>query len=226
MRTLESAIVGLALALVVAGVVLGALAMPWFARTLVRELDVAASSGLSPTAVENLAERARIFVTDRSAPSLPSEFEGAPAFDANAVSHLEDVRDVLLAARAATGVLVGLLAIWLAFSLARKRLARVASALIAGAVWCLAIPAVAALLAVSDFDTFFAGFHAVFFESGTWTFPADALLIRLFPERFWMGAGASWAAGIVLGAIVLGVAGLLVRRGVHARTNGPQKSSA
>lgn len=226
MRILESAIVGLALAIVVAGVVLGTLAMPWFPRTLARELDVASSSGLSPAAVEDLTERARLVVTDRSAPSLPSEFEGAPAFDEDAVSHLEDVREVLLAARAATGVLAGLLAIWLAFSVAGKRLEQVASALFTGAMWCLVMPAAAAALAASDFDTFFARFHAVFFESGTWTFPADALLIRLFPERFWMGAGVAWAAGIVFGGVVLGLLGLLVRRGVHTREDQLQQSRA
>ena len=226
MRTLESALVGLALALVVAGVVLGALVTPPFTRTLVRGLDVAATSGVSPAAVESLAERVRVFVTDRSSPGLPADFEGAPAFDEAAVSHLEDVREVLFAARATTGVLAGVLAIWLAFGLARKRTDRIASALFAGALWCLVIPVVGAVLALSDFDSFFAGFHALFFESGTWTFPADALLIRLFPEPFWEGAGAALAAGIVFGGAMLGALGYLVRRGTRVTSGGARQPTA
>lgn len=211
MRVFESLIVGLALAIVVAGAVVGVLVTPPVTRTLVRLLDVAASSGLSPAQTENLAEDTRRFVTDCSAPPLPAQLGGLPAFDEAAVDHLVDVRNVLLSARRATGAMAGLLAIWLAASIARRRFSAIASALFAGALCCLAIPVLGAVLALSDFEWMFAMFHALFFKAGTWTFPSDALLIRLFPEAFWVSVGALWAGGIALGAVMLGAAALGVR---------------
>ena len=59
---------------------------------------------------------------------------------------------------------------------------------------------VAAGTAVLDFDTFFSAFHGLFFEPGTWTFPSDSVLIRLFPEAFWIAAGASWATLVLVAA--------------------------
>ena len=59
----------------------------------------------------------------------------------------------------------------------------------------------AAAAAVLDFSAFFTAFHGLFFEAGTWTFPYDSLLIRLFPESFWVAAGVGWAV------LVLTIAG-------------------
>jgi len=225
-RVLESVVVGLALAVVVAGAVLGVLVTPPVTRTLVRWLDVAASGGLSPAQAESLAEDTRLFVTDRSAPPLPAQVGGMPAFDGAAVAHLEDVRELLLAARLATGVLAGLLAVWLVVSVARRRMPAIASALFAGALCCAVLPVVGAVLAFSDFEWFFSAFHAVFFEAGTWTFPSDALLIRLFPEPFWASVGALWAGGIVLGGVMLGAAALGVRSAGGARPAVPRGEDA
>jgi integral membrane protein (TIGR01906 family) len=147
--------------------------------------------------------------------------DGAPAFDESAVAHLEDVREVMLGARLLTGILAAVLAVWLVVSLSRKRLAAIATALFAGSLFCFALPLIGAAFALTDFEWFFALFHSLFFESGTWTFPYDALLIRLFPESFWATAGAAWAAGIVLGGVVLGLAGLGVRAAGRAPTNAP-----
>ena len=61
-------------------------------------------------------------------------------------------------------------------------------------------------------DWLFTTFHGVFFAAGTWTFPSDSLLIRLFPESFWIAAAAAWAALVVLGALVLWLAALWLDR--------------
>ncbi|MDP2400524.1 MAG: DUF1461 domain-containing protein, partial [Actinomycetota bacterium] len=57
----------------------------------------------------------------------------------------------------------------------------------------------------------FAQFHALFFEGDTWLFPAGELLIELFPEPFWMTAGATWAGLVLLGGGLLYVVGSLLR---------------
>ena len=78
---------------------------------------------------------------------------------------------------------------------------------------------VAVVAAVTSFDAFFTAFHGLFFAAGTWTFPADSLLIRLFPEPFWEASGAAWAALVLAGAGLLALAARLLRTAaarVHA----------
>lgn len=203
MRALRSVVVGLALSLVVAGAALGILTAPWFTRFLVARLDVASTASLSPQATADLAEEVRSFVARRAGGRLPFEVDGRPAFDAAAVSHLLDVRVVLVAARTLALALAAALAIWLGVGVARRQFDHVAAALRAGGAWCVALPLVAGVAGVLDFEWFFSAFHGVFFDPGTWVFPADSLLIQLFPERFWMASGGALAALVALGGAVL-----------------------
>ena len=43
----------------------------------------------------------------------------------------------------------------------------------------------------------------MFFEAGTWQFSEEELLIQLFPEPFWVLAGAAWAGLTGIGALGL-----------------------
>jgi uncharacterized membrane protein len=54
-----------------------------------------------------------------------------------------------------------------------------------------------------DFEGLFARFHGVFFESGTWTFSSDSLLIQLFPEPFWIVSAVGWTVLTAGGAVSL-----------------------
>ena len=61
----------------------------------------------------------------------------------------------------------------------------------------------ALLVGVTDFNAFFAWFHSLFFADGTWTFPYEALLIRVFPLPFWITAAATWGALVLMSSIGL-----------------------
>ena len=80
--------------------------------------------------------------------------------------------------------------------------------------------AVAGLL---NFDALFTWFHGLFFAAGTWEFPADSLLIEVFPEPFWSTAAAVWAGLVLLGAGILAVAGGFVRSEVTGVFRGSAK---
>jgi hypothetical protein len=114
-----------------------------------------------------------------------------------------DVRAVLLGARAATGLAAGLLAAWVGFAVARRRWGPLARGMRSGAYVVFGVLVLAVAAALLDFSAFFAAFHGVFFKSGTWLFPFDSLLIRLFPERFWVTSGAAWGALSAAGAGLL-----------------------
>jgi uncharacterized membrane protein len=90
-----------------------------------------------------------------------------------------------------------------AWCVARRRWRALARGMRAGALGVLGLVVFAGMAAVLDFSMFFAAFHGLFFAAGTWQFPYDSLLIRLFPERFWTTAGASWAVLAACGAGLL-----------------------
>lgn len=185
-----------------AGSAVWALTMPVYTSLTVRLLDVPATAGLGTTDTLHLAEDVRAFVSG-SVRTLPSTWRGEPAFDAAAVHHLEDVRAVMAGGRLATGISALLLALMVAYDVARRRLHELRIGMRAGAFAAVASTAIALAAALLDFDGLFIAFHGLFFRSGTWVFPYDSLIIRLFPERFWMLAGGMWAGLILTGAVVL-----------------------
>jgi integral membrane protein (TIGR01906 family) len=197
-------------ALVIGSAVL-TLCLPVYTSAASQWLEVSNTAGLPPADVLRLSGQVRALVVDDEFDPLPSTFHGSPAFDSAAVSHLMDVRAVLADARLATGIAALLLATYTGLCVTRGRVDRLRAGMRAAAVVCMLLVVLAVVAALTDFSSFFAGFHGLFFKSGTWTFPADSLLIRLFPERFWEAAGAVWGALVLLGGGVLLAASRLTR---------------
>jgi len=222
---LERFAVAVALCAVAVAVSVAALTTPWFTR-VVGGSDTTAASGLSRSGAITTAEQVRLFVTDRDAPPLPAEVGGREGFDAQAVSHLVDVREVLLRARTAGIVLALALLVWFGVSLRRRRWGSIGSALRWGGLACLIAPPLLAVVGVADFERLFTAFHGVFFKAGTWVFPADSLLIQLFPERFWALSGISLALLVALQGVVLMLLGRGVGRRAEAAENGSESPRA
>lgn len=212
---LESAAAGLVWAALVLGISVGALTVPVYTSAMVQSLKVPESARLPIGDTVKLAGMVRALVADREFAPLPESWHGLPGFDAGAVSHLMDVRRVIDGARIATGAAAALLAGWVGLCVARRRWRPLAGSMRAGAYALFGLLVLAGLSAFLDFSTFFAAFHSLFFASGTWTFPYDSLLIRLFPERFWVASGLAWAALSAAGAGGLLVAARLVPSGAH-----------
>ena len=203
MAALERIAAGLALAVLIIGVGVIALATPGLTRVLVVWSDAPALSGLSPDEATQAAEDVRSYVTGASEDPLPQEIAGRLAFDADAVGHLDDVADVLSFNRMAIAIAAGFAAGWVSLNLARRRREELVVGLFNGAVIVVAVVVSALLLGLVDFDTLFTGFHGLFFDPGTWQFPSDSLLIQLFPLRFWVAMAALWGLLSLVGAALL-----------------------
>lgn len=201
---LRSTLVAISTAVVIVGVSVAILLMPWFTAVMVPASGAYELSGLSPAQTLSVAEQVRSFVTHAGG-TLPAEIDGRPAFDAAAVAHLRDVRDVVIAARWITlAALVGL-CVLIAHAVAHNAQRALARGFIEAGYVLLAVLTLTAVAGALDFDAFFAAFHSLFFSAGTWMFPADALIIRIFPVKFWIGAA------VLLGVLVaLGCAGFIV----------------
>lgn len=110
---------------------------------------------------------------------------GQRAFDHREVSHMRDVR--LLLARAFRLQAVAVAAIVVVAWLTRRGSARraVPLGLAIGSALTLAAAALAVPIILLGFDSFFVGFHELFFSGDTWRFSRTDTLLRLYPERFW-----------------------------------------
>jgi len=204
----EVALVALLIAAAVVGLALWPLTTPACVRGLVVLAGSEKLTGLDRELTLSTAEAVRHFVTDRGAPALPAEVGGVPGFDAEAVSHLVDVRTVLVPSRTIALVAAALALAWGALRVRGRQGRRLVGSALRTAGWLLiAGGGLALLIGALDFEAFFAAFHSLFFAPGSWTFPADALLIRVFPLPFWISAGVLWAAFVLAAAVALIVIG-------------------
>lgn len=126
---------------------------------------------------------------------------GNPLFTQAEVSHMADVKQVMLITNIA-GLIAAVVCVVLMILLYRMRKGAIARSLFSGAVWFTAAIIILAIVAAFGWQAFFAGFHQIFFSDGTWTFSTTDTLIRLYPGQFWIDA-AAWVAGLTLATMVV-----------------------
>lgn len=126
---------------------------------------------------------------------------GDPLFAADEVGHMADVKAVIQLTFLGAFILA-VVAVAAIIYLARRYPGGVRRALFAGAVATLVLIIVVAVLAALGWQRFFAAFHSIFFADGTWTFAADDTLIRLFPGQFWIDAGITIAAIVLVVSLI------------------------
>lgn len=121
-------------------------------------------------------------------------------------SELRHMRDVKALTQAAflVGVLAALMGAAAVIFLWRHNRQVLRKALITGSLLTWGLLAAIVIGALVSWDTFFTGFHTMFFEGGTWRFAYSDTLIRLFPEQFWFDAA------ITIGGITAAGAGLIL----------------
>jgi len=128
--------------------------------------------------------------------------DGTAMYNARELRHMHDVKIVTQFAYAAATI-VGLIVVVAAYTLWRMNRLMLRNAIFQGSIFTLGIIAAIVLIAILNWDTFFTGFHQLFFASGTWRFEYSDTLIRLFPEQFWFDAALVIGGLTVLGALVL-----------------------
>ena len=126
---------------------------------------------------------------------------GDKLFGDGEVSHMADVKLVILSAFGA-GALLILLSLIAVIYLRRRSPGGVRRGLFAGSIVTLVIIIGLGVLAVLGWEQFFTEFHSVFFASGTWTFSLQDTLIRLFPGQFWVDGGIVVAGLVLLASLV------------------------
>ena len=113
-----------------------------------------------------------------------NEVKGLSIFMPEERSHLEDVWVIIHWVKAISALslilLIGVLVHLSRLGGFRENIRRT---LIYGAISTLALLAIIFVLSL-NFPSFFEGFHRLLFPQGNYTFPAEYLLIKLFPQGF------------------------------------------
>ena len=127
---------------------------------------------------------------------------GEPIFISEELSHMADVKGLisLLYLVALVGIIGSVL---FGLYMCRKGGSGIHTGVRLGSIFSIIFMAAVAVVAVLGWDSFFRGFHKMFFADGTWEFYADDSLIRLFPPQFWVDAGIAGGGLFVLLAILL-----------------------
>jgi integral membrane protein (TIGR01906 family) len=144
--------------------------------------------------------------------ALPPGTDYHDAITPDAVSHLRDVRTVFIACELGFALVFAALLVLIIIAVRRSGATCLSRPLIIGGAVPLAAALILGLAITLDFSAFFTWMHSLFFASGTWTFPADSLLIRALPFEFWVGCAAVWAGSMAGLCIVAILAGLLLKR--------------
>jgi integral membrane protein (TIGR01906 family) len=131
--------------------------------------------------------------------------DGEPVLDAEERSHMSDVSRLVR-------ILVILDLVAMAFAawggrLLRTEPYRLGKMLVVGAGGVGVATVGIGLFAVLAWDTAFTLFHELLFPPGTWSFPPDSTMIRLYPPEFWFDAAMIAAALVLATAAVLSIAG-------------------
>ena len=142
--------------------------------------------------------------------------DDAYVLPSDALSHLDDVFTVVRTARTVLIVLAVVALVGCVTIASTRGRIQAGKTIMASPGVVLVLFAGLALWAALDFDGFFAFIHSLFFTAGTWTFSADSLLIRMYPEGFWTGMAVVWLATTTVACIVCLILGRLVKGKQHA----------
>lgn len=127
--------------------------------------------------------------------------EGGTVFLDQEVSHMTDVQHVIQWGFLVASILL-VLSVLSCLYLHRRAPGAASGALFFGSWLTVGLLVVLLVVAVLAWEMFFALFHSLFFEAGTWTFRITDTLIRLYPTQFWVDAASAVALVAVVGAFV------------------------
>ncbi len=144
--------------------------------------------------------------------------DGSPLYNERELSHMEDVKGVVLNALGVWTISLIILAALAIFAKRGGWIPDYINGLRRGGWWMIGLAAALGLtagigIAVNPdvFWQFFTAFHKIFFEGDSWLFYYSDTLIRLFPIRFWQDAFL-WAAILARGGGAALAFGIRVRK--------------
>ena len=143
--------------------------------------------------------------------------KGTPLYNERELSHMADVKKVVLGALRAWYISIVILTLLPIHAWRGKWIPDYLNGLRRGGIWMIGLATALGLVAgigitinPDVFWQFFTLFHHIFFTGNSWLFYFSDTLIRLFPMRFWEDAFL-WAAILALGGGIALAFGLRIK---------------
>ncbi len=201
-----------------------------YAVALIRQ---AAASAADPEKADRWTDEARAILAEEDALQMKPwdamlalyELDPSYALDADAITHLNEVNDVVSAARMPILGCTMIAAFCLMTLVMMFGPVAAGRALLFGGAATLVLFTVLGIWGLLGFDALFAWMHSLFFTDGAWVFPANSLLIQMYPLGFWMGMGAWWLATSCVVAVASIVIGAVIIRKKAAVKEAPRQSA-
>lgn len=192
---------------------------PSFYQRQFQRLQVAENSGLDERDLAEGASLVRGYLQGQRADLyLPVRVHGQvqPLFTPREQAHLEDVRGLLEQGRRWQAGALAVLLLALALAVRVRKAPWWDTVLLMlgrGAALSLLLLALAGLMLALDFERWFLWFHLVSFDNDFWRLdPRHHLMIRMFPQPFFVAAAADTVRGVVLGLGILAAGSWWMRR--------------
>jgi|WetSurMetagenome_2_1015567.scaffolds.fasta_scaffold540958_2 integral membrane protein (TIGR01906 family) len=128
---------------------------------------------------------------------------GLSVFTPNELSHLSDVHNIFIWAKyLSIGSAIAFIFILFRFMAQGNLKKKLENTALYGAIGATIALAIIFLLSL-NFEWMFNGFHHIFFPNGNFEFPADSLLITLFPPRFFVSFFRKVLLNVLIITIIL-----------------------
>ena len=131
--------------------------------------------------------------------------DGTPLYNERELSHMADVKNVVLGALGAWTISLIILSALAIIATRGQWMPDYMNGIRRGGMWMIGLATMLGLIvgvgitiSPAVFEQFFIFFHSLFFKGDSWLFYYSDTLIRLFPIRFWEDAFL-WAAILALG---------------------------
>lgn len=147
------------------------------------------------------------------------ELEETYSFPQTALSHLADCTPLFTTGKISVGVICGAGIIGLILLGIFWGRRYVGKAMIGASGLLIILLIVFGIWALVDFNSLFTLMHLALFPQGNWTFPSDSLLIRLFPEAFWLMMAVLWLAVSIALSLIVGILGRIIGFGARRHRN-------
>lgn len=182
----------------------------WQGDSVTQKVEVLQTSNLSDPDAKYYTEQALGFLSGKN--NLPSQMTSAE------ISHMQDVKNLFVTGEWMLAISVMILIAIYFILKSTKNLQNYWRGLRAGSILAIAMIILLGAAMLLDFENIFIRFHQVFFPQGNWTFPADSLMIQIFPESLfeWLGM-MTILASLFLAVIIFIFAHYKIKKGTDAR---------
>ena len=170
--------------------------------------DVSQGTGISDEQLDDLTTAVINYINNGE------QAEALDIFDENEMTHLQDVRELILINYIVAGCTLGYMVVFVTggFVWLRKRFVPILTKLaLAGSILTLALLVALGISAIADFDGLFSAFHRLFFagDSGV----LSGYMPCIFTEGFFADTTLFITAAILLESLILGgISGFFVLR--------------